>query len=98
MTQTLTQPSTQIWLKIGTRGSPLALAQAYETRRLLAQAHGRSEEGIEIVIIKTTGDMIQAVSYTHLDVYKRQGTRRTDPPHHFPRRARFVQLPNARRS
>ena len=59
MTQTLTQPSTQTWLKIGTRGSPLALAQAYETRRLLAQAHGRSEEGIEIVIIKTTGDMIQ---------------------------------------
>lgn len=46
------------WLKIGTRGSPLALAQAHETRRRLAQAHGVAEESIDIVVIKTTGDMI----------------------------------------
>ncbi len=46
------------WLKIGTRGSPLALAQACETRRLLAAAHGMSEEKIAIVVLKTTGDMI----------------------------------------
>jgi hydroxymethylbilane synthase len=46
------------WLKIGTRGSPLALAQAHETRRLLAQLHDASEEDFEIVVIKTTGDMI----------------------------------------
>ncbi len=46
------------WMKIGTRGSPLALAQAYETRRLLAAAHGIPEERIELVIIKTSGDMI----------------------------------------
>ncbi len=47
------------WLRIGTRGSPLALAQTYETRRLLAQAHGVPEETVEVVVIRTTGDMIQ---------------------------------------
>ncbi len=43
-------------LKIGTRGSPLALAQAFETRRRLMAAHGLVEDACEIVIIKTTGD------------------------------------------
>jgi hydroxymethylbilane synthase len=47
------------WLKIGTRGSPLALAQAHETRRRLALIHGAPEEHFEIVVIKTSGDMIQ---------------------------------------
>jgi len=44
---------------IGTRGSPLALAQAYETRRRLIDAHPQlSEEGaIELSIINTSGDM-----------------------------------------
>ncbi|MCI4678522.1 hydroxymethylbilane synthase [Rhodoblastus acidophilus] len=46
-------------MKIGTRGSPLALAQAHETRRRLALAHGAPEEHFEIVVIKTSGDMIQ---------------------------------------
>jgi hydroxymethylbilane synthase len=46
-------------MKIGTRGSPLALAQAYETRRRLALAHGAPEEHFEIVVIKTSGDLIQ---------------------------------------
>ncbi|KAL2898131.1 Porphobilinogen deaminase chloroplastic [Bienertia sinuspersici] len=47
-------------VRIGTRGSPLALAQAYETRAKLIEAHEElAEEGaIEIVIIKTTGDKI----------------------------------------
>ncbi|XP_078438314.1 hydroxymethylbilane synthase [Wolffia australiana] len=47
-------------LKIGTRGSPLALAQAHETREKLMASHpALAEEGaIEIVIIKTTGDKI----------------------------------------
>ncbi len=49
---------TSPWLKIGTRGSPLALAQAHETRRLLGAAHGARAEDIEIVVIKTSGDMI----------------------------------------
>ena len=46
-------------LIIGTRGSPLALAQAYETKDRLIKAHGMAAEMIEIKIIKTTGDQIQ---------------------------------------
>ena len=46
------------WMRIGTRGSPLALAQAHETRRLLAHAHGMPEDRIEIVVIKVMGDQI----------------------------------------
>ena len=46
-------------LKIGTRGSPLALAQARETRSRLIAAHGMAEDGIEIVVITTTGDRIR---------------------------------------
>ncbi|KAF3455936.1 hypothetical protein FNV43_RR00579 [Rhamnella rubrinervis] len=47
-------------IRIGTRGSPLALAQAYETRDKLIAAHTElAEEGaIHIEIIKTTGDKI----------------------------------------
>ncbi len=44
---------------LGTRGSPLALAQASETRRRLAEAHGWELERIELRIIRTTGDTIQ---------------------------------------
>ena len=43
-------------LKIGTRGSPLALAQAYETRARLMAAFGLKEDAFEIRVIKTTGD------------------------------------------
>ncbi|MCC5963036.1 MAG: hydroxymethylbilane synthase [Rhodobacteraceae bacterium] len=43
-------------LKIGTRGSPLALAQAHETRDRLMDAHGLPEAAFEIAVIKTTGD------------------------------------------
>lgn len=46
-------------LKIGTRGSPLALAQAHETAARLATAHGLPREAFEIVPIKTSGDRIQ---------------------------------------
>ena len=45
-------------LRIGTRGSPLALAQAGETRRRLAAALRRPEATIEIVPVRTTGDRI----------------------------------------
>jgi hydroxymethylbilane synthase len=44
--------------RIGTRGSPLALAQANETRHRLAQAFDLPEEAFDIVIIKTTGDKV----------------------------------------
>ncbi len=46
-------------LKIGTRGSALALAQAHETRARLMAAHGLPEEAFEIVVISTSGDRIQ---------------------------------------
>ncbi len=48
-------------LKIGTRGSPLALAQAYETRDLLRARWPSlaAEDAIEIVVLKTTGDIVQ---------------------------------------
>ena len=45
-------------LRIGTRGSPLALAQAYETRERLSIAFGLSRDSFEIVVIKTTGDKV----------------------------------------
>jgi hydroxymethylbilane synthase len=46
-------------LKIGTRGSPLALAQARITRDLLIRSGLIAEDAIETVIIKTSGDRIQ---------------------------------------
>ena len=46
-------------IRIGTRGSPLALAQAHETRDRLIRAHGLGHDAIEIVVIKTTGDKVQ---------------------------------------
>ena len=46
-------------VRIGTRGSPLALAQVRLVRAALAAAHGWSEDAIEIVTIRTSGDRIQ---------------------------------------
>jgi hydroxymethylbilane synthase len=54
----MTQSATPI-LRIGTRGSPLALVQARMVRALLAKVHGVSEDAVELVIIRTTGDAIQ---------------------------------------
>ncbi|ADZ68810.1 Porphobilinogen deaminase [Polymorphum gilvum SL003B-26A1] len=45
-------------MRIGTRGSALALAQAHETRARLMAAHGLAEDAFEIVVIKTSGDRI----------------------------------------
>lgn len=47
-------------LRIGTRGSALALAQAHESARRLRDAHPdlAPEDAIEIVVIKTTGDRV----------------------------------------
>jgi len=47
-------------VKLGTRGSPLALAQAYMTRDLLKEKFPElQEEGaIELCIVKTTGDKV----------------------------------------
>ncbi|TVR10627.1 MAG: hydroxymethylbilane synthase [Salinarimonadaceae bacterium] len=46
-------------LVIGTRGSPLALAQANETAARLAQALGWPNERFPLDVIRTSGDMIQ---------------------------------------
>jgi hydroxymethylbilane synthase len=45
-------------IRIGTRGSPLALAQAREVRRRIVEAHRLSLDKCELCIIKTTGDKI----------------------------------------
>ncbi len=46
-------------LRIGTRGSPLALAQAHQARDGLRAANGLDEGHVAIVVIKVTGDAIQ---------------------------------------
>ena len=46
-------------IKIGTRGSALALAQAHETRSRLMAAHGLGEADFEVKVISTAGDRIQ---------------------------------------
>lgn len=51
-------PSAATPLKIGTRGSPLALAQAHETRERLQATFGLPDDAFEIVVIKTTGDKV----------------------------------------
>ena len=52
-------PSPARPLRIGTRGSPLALWQAHEVRRCLMAAHGLPEDAFAIVVIKVTGDAVQ---------------------------------------
>jgi len=47
------------FLRIGTRGSPLALWQAHAVQAALAAAHDVAPESIAIEIIRTTGDVIQ---------------------------------------
>jgi len=51
--------SSGIILRLGTRGSPLALAQAHMVRQSLAKAHGFDPEQIAIEAIRTSGDRIQ---------------------------------------
>lgn len=54
MTAPLSRP-----LRLGTRGSPLALTQARMVIAALRAAHGWPEDAVEIVTIKTSGDRIQ---------------------------------------
>jgi hydroxymethylbilane synthase len=46
-------------LRLGTRGSPLALTQAQLVRSKLALAHGVEESAIEINVFSTSGDRIR---------------------------------------
>ncbi|UYN98694.1 MAG: hydroxymethylbilane synthase [Devosia sp.] len=48
--------------RIGTRGSPLALAQAKLVRTLLAQSNGVAEDNIAIEVFSTGGDRSQAAN------------------------------------
>jgi hydroxymethylbilane synthase len=54
--------------RIGTRGSPLALAQAKLVRELLATTHGVPEQNIEIEVFSTGGDRSQAENTTLSDI------------------------------
>jgi hydroxymethylbilane synthase len=45
-------------LRLGTRNSPLAMAQAHETRARLCAAHGWPEEAVEIVPVLASGDKV----------------------------------------
>ncbi len=54
--------------RIGTRGSPLALAQARLVRSLLSAAHSVAEDDIAIEIFSTGGDRSQAENTTLSDI------------------------------
>ncbi len=56
---TMNLPTPDQPLKIGTRGSPLALVQAHETRARLMAAFDLPETAFEIVVISVTGDRVQ---------------------------------------
>src|SRR5580704_6160646 len=56
----MTRPSSESpVLRIGSRGSPLALVQAREVQSRLAAACGLDPVRIEIKVIRTTGDVVQ---------------------------------------
>jgi len=55
----MTLPTPAEPLRIGTRGSPLALAQAHETRARLMAAFDLPEAAFAITVIKVTGDQVQ---------------------------------------
>lgn len=51
--------TTTITIRLGTRQSPLAMAQAREARSRLCAAHGWREEAVELVSVRASGDRIQ---------------------------------------
>jgi hydroxymethylbilane synthase len=56
----MTQSASAVrFLRIGSRGSPLALAQAREVQQRIAAAAGIDAAAIEIKVIRTTGDTVQ---------------------------------------
>lgn len=60
LTSTLRMSASTPLVRIGTRGSPLALAQAYETKRRLGETFPElaPEGAVDIIVLKTSGDMI----------------------------------------
>ena len=55
MTEATTTPPR---LRLGTRNSPLAMAQAVETRARLCAAHGWAEDAVELVPVLASGDKV----------------------------------------
>ncbi len=51
-------PASKAKLRLGTRNSPLAMAQAYETRARLCAAHGWAEDEVELVPVLASGDKV----------------------------------------
>lgn len=51
--------TSDVLLRLGTRRSPLAMAQAEETRARLCAAHGWAESAIELVPVLASGDKVQ---------------------------------------
>ncbi|MEO0690297.1 MAG: hydroxymethylbilane synthase [Pseudomonadota bacterium] len=52
------QPNNSVKVRLGTRNSPLAMAQAIETRERLCALHGWSEESVELVPVVASGDKV----------------------------------------
>ncbi|MEM9085866.1 MAG: hydroxymethylbilane synthase [Pseudomonadota bacterium] len=52
------QPNNSVKVRLGTRNSPLALAQAIETRERLCALHGWPEESVELVPVVASGDKV----------------------------------------
>ena len=46
-------------IRLGTRQSPLAMAQARETRERLCATHGWAEDAVELVPVRASGDKVQ---------------------------------------
>lgn len=57
-TPAVTPRASGIRLRLGTRQSPLAMAQAHETRNRLCAAHGWSPDEIELVPVVASGDKV----------------------------------------
>lgn len=51
-------PSSAPRIRLGTRNSPLAMAQAIETRERLCAAHGWREDEVELVPVLASGDKV----------------------------------------
>jgi len=55
----MNRPSSENPLRLGTRSSPLAMAQAHEARDRLCAAAGLDADAIEIVSVRASGDKVQ---------------------------------------
>lgn len=56
--ETRTAPQKRYKIRLGTRNSPLAMAQAVETRERLCAAHGWEEDEVELVPVMASGDKV----------------------------------------